>query len=81
MRTVTVNISFKDELLADIDRAARAERRSRSELLREAARQYLAQQQRWDRIFAIADRLNVDRSLTEDDVLGEISRYRTGRRR
>ena len=81
MRTITVNISFKDELLADIDRAAKAERRSRSELLREAARQYLAQQRRWDRIFAIADRLNVDRPLTEDDVLGEIARYRTGRQR
>lgn len=81
MRTITVNISFKDELLADIDRAAKAERRSRSELLREAARQYLAQQRRWDRIFAIADHLNVDHPLTEDDVLGEITRYRARKRR
>jgi metal-responsive CopG/Arc/MetJ family transcriptional regulator len=81
MRTITVNISFKDELLADIDRAAKAERRSRSELLREAARQYLAQQRRWDRIFAIADHLNVDHPLTEDDVLGEITRNRARKRR
>jgi CopG family transcriptional regulator/antitoxin EndoAI len=77
MPTVTVNISFKDELLADIDRAAKAERRSRSELLREAARQYLAQQRRWDRIFEIADQLNANRPLTEADVLGEIAQYRT----
>jgi CopG family transcriptional regulator / antitoxin EndoAI len=81
MRTITENISFKDELLADIDRAAKAERRSRSELLREAARQYLARQRRWDCIFAIADHLNVDRPLTEDDVLGEITRYRARKRR
>lgn len=80
MRTITVNISFKDELLADIDRAAKAERRSRSELLREAARQYLAQQRRWDRIFSIADRLNADGALTEDDVLGEITRHRARKR-
>lgn len=37
----TVNISFTEELLADIDRAAREESRSRSEFIREAARGYI----------------------------------------
>jgi metal-responsive CopG/Arc/MetJ family transcriptional regulator len=41
MSTVTVNISFQDALLADIDATARREARSRSELLREAARLYV----------------------------------------
>ena len=41
MSNVTVNISFQDSLLCDIDRVARAEARSRSELLREAARAYI----------------------------------------
>lgn len=81
MPTVTVNISFQDELLADIDRIAKAERRSRSELLREAARQYLAQQRRWDRIFEIADRLATEHALTEADVLEEIAQYRDRDRR
>ena len=76
MPTVTVHLSFSDELLADIDHAAKAEHRSRSELLREAARQYLAQQRRWDRIFEIADQLNAERPLTEADVLQEIAGHR-----
>ena len=38
MGNVTVNISFQDSLLADIDAEAKWESRSRSELLREAAR-------------------------------------------
>ena len=41
MSTITVNISFQDRLLADIDRIAHRESRSRSELLREAARLYI----------------------------------------
>lgn len=80
MGTVTVNISFQDELLADIDCAAKAERRSRSELLREAARQYIAHQRRWERIFEATDRLGAEQPLTEADVLKEISDYRAERR-
>jgi metal-responsive CopG/Arc/MetJ family transcriptional regulator len=38
MGNVTVNISFQDSLLADIDAEAKREARSWSELLREAAR-------------------------------------------
>jgi hypothetical protein len=37
-KTSTVNISFREDLLNEIDEVARAESRSRSELLREAAR-------------------------------------------
>lgn len=35
-------VSFPDEFLAEVDRVAREEHRTRSELLREAARAYLA---------------------------------------
>jgi metal-responsive CopG/Arc/MetJ family transcriptional regulator len=37
-----VMISVPDELLEEIDQAAKAEHRSRSEFVREAAREYLA---------------------------------------
>ena len=52
MSTVTVNISFQDRLLANIDRIAQRESRSRSELLREAARIYIERKERWNNIFA-----------------------------
>ena len=47
MAAMTVNISFQAELLADIDAEAKREARSRSELLREAARLYVQRQRRW----------------------------------
>lgn len=43
MDTTTVNISFQESLLVDIDKIARVESRSRSELLREAARLHAGQ--------------------------------------
>jgi len=48
----TVSISLPPGLAREVDRVARAERRSRSELLREAFRQYVARLERWERIFA-----------------------------
>lgn len=42
MKTVTVNISFRKDLLESIDAAAKRESRTRSDLLREAARIYIS---------------------------------------
>lgn len=41
MKTVTVNISFRKDLLESIDAVAKRESRTRSELIREAARRYI----------------------------------------
>ncbi len=78
MRNVTVNISFQDTLLSEIDAEAKRESRTRSELLREAARLYVRRQKQWERVFALGDELARKRSLTEADVAREI---RTVRRR
>jgi len=81
MSTVTVNISFQDRLLTDIDRIARRESRSRSELLREAARIYIERKERWNNIFAKTSIQSGEQALTEKDVLEEISRYRSEKRK
>ena len=81
MSTVTVNISFQDRLLADIDRIAQRESRSRSELLREAARIYIERKERWNRIFAETSIISGELALTEKDVLDEISQYRSEKRK
>ena len=81
MSTVTVNISFQDRLLADIDRIAQRESRSRSELLREAARIYIERKERWNNIFAKTSIQSGEQALTEKDVLEEISRYRSEKRK
>jgi len=80
MSTTTVNISFPSDLLAAIDAEARRESRSRSELLREAARLYVRRQQRWERLFEMGDRLAEQRGLEVRDVETEIHRARRERR-
>ena len=81
MSTVTVNISFQDALLRDIDRVARGEARSRSELLREAAREYIQRRERWTGIFAAGQKLARQKGLKPDDVAAEIAAYRGGIKR
>ncbi len=76
MSIKTVNISFQDGLPADIDKVAKLESRSRSELLREAARMYIARKRRWDRIFAYGESQVSQGKLSEADVGSEIDSYR-----
>ena len=81
MSTVTVNISFQDVLLRDIDRVARDEARSRSELLREAAREYIRRRDRWDGIFTAGRSIVRRKGLKPDDVASEIRAFRGTERR
>ena len=78
---VTVNISFQDSLLAEIDAEARRESRSRSELLREAARSYMRRQKQWDDLFALGDRLARRGNLSQADVGRAIRAVRARKRK
>lgn len=68
MKTGTVNISFQEALLREIDEMAREESRSRSELIREAARIYIERKKRWKDIFAFGEKQVRRLRLTESDV-------------
>jgi metal-responsive CopG/Arc/MetJ family transcriptional regulator len=76
MGTSTVNISFKQDLLAQIDRVAKQESRSRSELIREAARMYIERGRRWEDIFAFGKQQAAAKDLSETDVDEEIRKVR-----
>jgi metal-responsive CopG/Arc/MetJ family transcriptional regulator len=78
MAISTVNISFKEDLLAEIDRIARRESRSRSELIREAARSYIDRKKRWERIFIFGSKQAKKLGLKEGDVEAAIQEQRTG---
>ena len=81
MSTTTVNISFQESLLSDIDTVARKESRTRSELLREAARMYIERKRRWDKIFAYSKSKVTENKLSEGDIEQEINAYRKQRSR
>jgi len=76
MKTSTVNISFQKDLLDSIDKIAREESRSRSELIREAARTYIDRKKKWKDIFAFGDRQVKKLGLTEKDIQDEIRLFR-----
>ena len=76
MALSTVNISFRKDLLEQIDEAAKSEARTRSELIREAARLYIERKKKWESIFAYGESLSSKYKFTEDDVHEEIKKYR-----
>jgi CopG family transcriptional regulator / antitoxin EndoAI len=77
----TVNISFNPDLLKEIDAVAEEESRSRSELLREAARSYIDRKRRWAQIFRVGAQVAKSKGLTPADLEEEIRQSRSARRR
>jgi len=80
MKTGTVNISFQEGLLQQIDETAREESRSRSELIREAARMYIERKKRWKDIFVFGEKQVRRLRLSDRDVESEIGAYRRSKR-
>lgn len=76
MNTNTVNISFQSDLLKKIDKVAKDESRTRSELIREAARMYIDKKNKWKEIFEFGDSIQKTKNLSESDVLKEIKSLR-----
>ncbi len=76
----TVNISFQENLLSDIDKQAKSERRSRSELVREAARLYIERKTRWQQMFTLGKTNAQQQGLTEKDIDVEIQAHRKAKR-
>jgi len=85
MSRIKVMVSMPEEFLAEIDKAAAEENRSRSEFLREAARLYLevrktqatpGQDPRVQKAIAIQDALARQDTLPKWDSTAEIRRWR-----
>lgn len=77
MNTSTVNISFRKDLLRKIDEVAQNESRTRSELIREAARMYLERKSRWSSIFQYSESIAEKKQLTTADIDAEIKKIRS----
>jgi len=79
-RSSVLSISLPPELSSDLDSVASQERRSRSELVREAVRQYILQL-RWRTLRQKASLKAVEKGLREADVERLIDEERVARRR
>jgi len=76
MKTNSVNIAFNKDLLSKIDQIATEESRSRSELIREAARLYIERKTRWKKILNFGKQQVLKLGLSESDITAEINKYR-----
>jgi CopG family transcriptional regulator / antitoxin EndoAI len=76
LKNKAVNISFKKDLLKKIDDIAKEESRSRSELVREAARIYIERKETWKKVFSYGNMLAREKGLSAADVGEEIKAYR-----
>ena len=76
MPVSTVNISLNEDLLQQIDETAKNEARSRSELIRKAARIYIENKKKWKSIFSYGESISAKYKFTEADVNEEIEKYR-----
>ena len=76
MSVSTVNISFQNDLLAQIDRIANNEDRTRSELIRDAVRMYIERKKEWENVYKTGKEIGATLEISEDDVMSEIKEYR-----
>ena len=76
MPVATVNISFREDFLVQIDQVANNESRTRSELIREAVRLYIDRKKEIEKIFQIGKKIGSSLEISENDVMSEIKAYR-----
>jgi CopG family transcriptional regulator/antitoxin EndoAI len=79
-KSTILSISLPPELTSDLDAIASQERRSRSELVREAVRQYILVS-RWRVLRQKASLKAMERGLREEDVERFVDEERGARRR
>jgi CopG family transcriptional regulator / antitoxin EndoAI len=77
--TKTITISLPPDMAEQVEKVRREEGRTKSELLREALRQYIQERELY-RIVREASKRNRELGITPDDVERLIDEYRTEKR-
>ena len=76
MTFATVDISFQEDLLAQIDQIAGNEDRTRGDLIVNAVRMYVERKNEWQEYFNIGQKIGSKLDISEDDVMKEIKAFR-----
>lgn len=77
MDAQVINISLPNKLLKLADQVAEKEARTRSELFREAIRNYILRRIQWDELFAYGKKAAKKAKFSEQDVNKIIADYRS----
>ena len=77
MKTQLINFTIPKELLEKVDKLAKKELRSRSELLREAVRQLMQEKGKRRQDFAVIRQSGKRVNMTEDEAFALIDKVRS----
>jgi metal-responsive CopG/Arc/MetJ family transcriptional regulator len=72
MSVAIVKVPFQADLLRQIDRFVDEKVCSRTDIILEATKMYIARKQNWQNIFLQGDRMALENNLSKDDVMNEI---------
>jgi metal-responsive CopG/Arc/MetJ family transcriptional regulator len=76
MSVAIIEVPFQADLLQQIDNFVDKKVCSRTDVILEATKMYIARKQNWQNIFSLGDRLSFENNLSETDVMNEIKAYR-----
>ena len=79
MQTQLINFTIPKPLLNALDKQAQKEVKTRSEILRDAVRNYLGQKQAWQQAFSYGQKRAKKLDLKPDQVEDAIDQYRQGK--
>ena len=79
MAVATINISFDENLVQQIDHIANSESLSRTDLIYNSVKMYINRKQKLQELFAYGERIARENNITEEDVMEEIRKYRNGK--
>jgi len=79
MATASINLSFDDDIIKQIDFFANSALITRNQLIYNSVKTYLNDRQRLQELYAYGKNLAENNNFTEDDVFEEIKKYRNNK--
>jgi predicted transcriptional regulator len=76
MAIATINLSFDDDLVKQMDIIASNESLTRSDLIYNSVKMYINRKQKLKDLFAYGEQVAAKNNFTEEDVMDEIKQYR-----
>jgi metal-responsive CopG/Arc/MetJ family transcriptional regulator len=76
MAIATLNLSFDDDLLKQIDYVANNESLTRTDIIYNSVKMYINRKKKLQELYAYGESIARKNNFTEDDIMEEIKNYR-----
>jgi predicted transcriptional regulator len=76
MAVATINLTFDDDFVKQIDRIADNESLSRTDLIYNSIKMFINRKQRLRELYKYGESIASENNFTEEDIMAEIRNYR-----